>query len=193
MACKIISPNGNILQLLLAVRYRGTRSVLPARSLQQEAPAEDTKEEKLKIQAEPPSSSTNNLIGPPDPVSNIRPVKFQVHPHETSAERTFRQKQAETIQWNQDFWQTHNTKFFQMKDDFVNKLKETKGVKTVSPEELSQFYRSFLNEHRKVHFQYNKEWYKKNISLLWPALQVAIIQMVRRTGERIKDNMNKRL
>ncbi|KAK7490173.1 hypothetical protein BaRGS_00018518 [Batillaria attramentaria] len=174
------SPTGKIFQQLLMLRYQGVGWSLSVRMASSTPKA---KEEKLKIEAEPPKLGTNNWIGPPDPVSNIRPIKFQVHREETHAERMFRQKQAETIQWNQDFWHKHNSKFFKEKEEFVNNLKEIKGVKTVSPEELSQFYRSFLNENRKAHLQYNKEWYKRNISLLWPALQVAVIQAFRRMRE----------
>lgn len=138
-----------------------------------------TKEEKLRIEAEPPDSGTKNWIGPPDPVSNIRPVRFQVHAEETDTERIFRQRQKETIEWNHAFWKKHNATFFKEKEDFVETIKQTTGEKA-SIEELSQFYRKFLNDNRAAHLKYNREWYKKNISLLWPAVQVAVIKMIRR-------------
>lgn len=70
--------------------------------------------EKFRIEAEAPSSNDKIWIGPPDPVSNIRPVKFPDHPDESSIEYKFYKQQAETIQWNQDFWSKHNTKFFKV-------------------------------------------------------------------------------
>ncbi|XP_076463776.1 COA8 family protein CBG23705, mitochondrial-like [Babylonia areolata] len=140
------------------------------------------KEDKLRIEAEPPDSGTNNWIGPPDPVSNIRPVRFQVHADETEVERQFRQHQKETIEWNHTFWKKHNAKFFKEKEDFVEKIKQTEGKKATS-EELSQFYKTFLNENRVGHLKYNRDWYRKNISLLWPAVQVAVIKMMRRVKQ----------
>ncbi|XP_070180080.1 COA8 family protein CBG23705, mitochondrial-like isoform X2 [Littorina saxatilis] len=130
-----------------------------------------SKEEKFKIEAEPPPPGTKDWIGPPDPVSNIRPIKFQVHKNESNTERSFRKQQAANIEWNHDFWQKHNNKFFKEKEDFVEKIKEESGEKA-SSDQLSQFYKKFLDE--------NREWYVKNISLLWPALQVAVIKTIRR-------------
>ncbi|KAL8619605.1 hypothetical protein ACOMHN_019661 [Nucella lapillus] len=137
------------------------------------------KEEKLKIKAEPPVSGTNNWIGPPDPVSNIRPIRFQVHADETLTEDNFRQRQKEMIEWNHVFWKKHNSKFFKEKEDFVGAIKQSTGEKA-TPEELSQFYEKFLNDNKEAHLKYNRDWYKKNISLLWPAVQVTVIQMIRR-------------
>ncbi|XP_025103692.1 APOPT family protein Y39B6A.34, mitochondrial-like [Pomacea canaliculata] len=138
------------------------------------------KEDKFKIEDKPSCSSKNDWIGPPDPISNIRPVKFGEHPEETDTERSFRQQWVTTIQWNQEFWYKHNTKFFKEKDDFVKNIEQNKGESSISLEDLSKFYKTFLDENRKTHLNYNREWYKRNISLLWPAMKVAFIRGLRR-------------
>ena len=71
---------------------------------------------------------------------------------------------------------------FQMKGEFIaRKLKEKYGEsessrKMLSAEEMSQFYKSFLDDHRLIHFQYNKEWYKRNMSNLILAARVWVEQ-----------------
>ncbi|CAL1527130.1 unnamed protein product [Lymnaea stagnalis] len=138
--------------------------------------------QKLKITPKPPDGCTTDLIGPPDTVSNIRPVQFYVPPNETTAEKMFRLRRAEVLEWNQSFWAHHNSKFFKEKDQYIqsHQSKDVDGKPSLSPEELSVFYRSFLNENRVAHLNYNKEWYKKNISMLWPALKVAVIRLRRK-------------
>ena len=71
-------------------------------------------QEKFKIEAEPPSSGTKNWIGPPDPVSNIRPIKFQFDANESETEKRFRKQQDDNIKWNHKFWKEHNAKFFKV-------------------------------------------------------------------------------
>lgn len=52
-----------------------------------------------------------DLIGPPDPVSNLRPIVRRVMLNESVLQQKFRELQDETQQWNQKFWSEHNKKF----------------------------------------------------------------------------------
>ncbi|XP_005101713.1 COA8 family protein CBG23705, mitochondrial [Aplysia californica] len=146
----------------------------------------ETEKKKLKISPEPPVGAKADMIGPPDPTSNIPPIRFYIPPNETATERDFRLRRKEVLEWNQEFWSKHNTKFFKEKELFIRQnMKqpmEGKKKKSLTPEEMSVFYRSFLNENRNSHFQYNKEWYKKNFSLLWPALKVTLIRWRRKVS-----------
>ena len=36
--------------------------------------------------------------------------------------------------------------------------------KTLNAEEMSEFYRIFLNENHSLHLNYNKDWYSKKLS-----------------------------
>ncbi|XP_044753825.1 COA8 family protein CG14806, mitochondrial [Coccinella septempunctata] len=116
-----------------------------------------------------------DLIGPPDPVSNLRPVIRRRCATETKLQEQLRFMQDATHQWNQNFWATHNTKFLREKQKFIDNhqiLGEEKRL--LSAEEMSEFYKKFLDEHWKTHIEYNFSWYKKNFSLLFLALRVNV-------------------
>ncbi|KAG0725367.1 Apoptogenic protein 1, mitochondrial [Chionoecetes opilio] len=54
-----------------------------------------------------------------------------------------------------------------MRQEFIEtKLKEkygdSEGRKTLTADEMSQFYKGFLDDHLSLHTQYNKEWYWRN-------------------------------
>lgn len=55
-----------------------------------------------------------DIIGPPDPVSNLRPIIRRVLFNETKLQRQLRKLQDETQSWNQQFWSVHNTKFIKV-------------------------------------------------------------------------------
>ncbi|XP_071080363.1 COA8 family protein CBG23705, mitochondrial-like [Haliotis cracherodii] len=137
----------------------------------------------------PPENTTNDWVGPPDSVSNIRPVKYFIPPDETLLEKRYRERRQEVWKWNQEFWEEHNKLFVQKKKKYVqstlaDKRASYKGEgdppQTLSADEMSVFYKRFLNDNYKSHIWYNKEWYKKNISLLWPALQVNVSRFMKK-------------
>lgn len=51
------------------------------------------------------------MIGPPDKISNIRPVLFHIPENESLPEKEYRLIRQEVLQWNQEFWTDHNTRF----------------------------------------------------------------------------------
>lgn len=55
-----------------------------------------------------------DLIGPPDPVSKLRPIVRRIVANETVLQQKLRELQDETQEWNQKFWSEHNTKFIQV-------------------------------------------------------------------------------
>ncbi|XP_067681794.1 COA8 family protein CBG23705, mitochondrial-like [Haliotis asinina] len=142
-----------------------------------------------KTNTQPPESSMNDWVGPPHSVSNLRPVKYYIPPNETPLEKNYRERRQEVWKWNQEFWEKHNKSFVQKKEEYVqsklaDKRASFKGEgdppQTLSADEMSIFYKRFLNDNYKNHIWYNKEWYKKNISLLWPALQVSFSRFMTR-------------
>ncbi|KAH9507207.1 Cytochrome c oxidase assembly factor 8 [Bulinus truncatus] len=137
---------------------------------------------KIKIHQQAPIGGKYDWIGPPDPVSNIRPIQFHEPQNETPTEKTFRLRRSKILLWNQNFWAHHNSTFFKAKEDYVlkNQKTDSDGKTSISSDELSVFYKKFLDENRKSHLNYNREWYKHNISLLWPALKVAFIRLRRK-------------
>lgn len=55
-----------------------------------------------------------DYIGPPDPVSNLRPIAFYKPKNESGLEKKYRETREETQDWNQNFWTKHNNSFAQV-------------------------------------------------------------------------------
>nr|CAH7752228.1 unnamed protein product [Callosobruchus chinensis] len=70
-----------------------------------------------------------DLIGPPDPISNLRPIIRNRHLHETPLQQKLREMQDETQSWNQHFWAKHNTRFMKEKLEFINSYQTPGGEK----------------------------------------------------------------
>lgn len=60
---------------------------------------------------------------------------------------------------------------FQEREAYLkNNLPE--GKSNLTADEMSVFYKAFLDKNWKTHLSYNKEWYKKNVTLLGLSIQV---------------------
>lgn len=49
----------------------------------------------------------------------------------------------------------------------------------LTADEMSVFYKAFLDKNWKLHLNYNKEWYKKNFTLLRLAIRVKLNKLFR--------------
>lgn len=109
----------------------------------------------------------NNVdsVGPPDPVSNLRPVKYHVPKNESLAERRLRLKRIEVAEWNSQFWTGHNVRFAKERDAYKKRLAE-RGISAATADQMSEFYKDFLDRNWRTHLTYNFEWYKRNISIV---------------------------
>lgn len=109
----------------------------------------------------------NNVdsVGPPDPVSNLRPIKYHIPANESSAERHLRLKRIEVAEWNHQFWTSHNVRFIKEREAYKKHLAE-KGVSAATADQMSEFYKDFLDRNWRTHLTYNFEWYKRNISIV---------------------------
>lgn len=56
-----------------------------------------------------------DYIGPPDKVSNLRPVLRHIPEDETPIEKVLRLKRIEVEKWNQNFWTNHNQNFIKVR------------------------------------------------------------------------------
>lgn len=70
--------------------------------------------ETKSIQAPSPNKISSDMIGPPDPVSNLRKIIFKKPKDETNLERKYRILRNEVQEWNQNFWTQHNSRFFKV-------------------------------------------------------------------------------
>ena len=59
-----------------------------------------------------------DMIGTPDPISNLRPVKYYIPSNETAEEREWRESCQRVDAFNEDFWQKNNTLFMNAKAEF---------------------------------------------------------------------------
>ena len=112
-----------------------------------------------------------DLIGPPRKGSNLRPVKFAIRDNETELEVRLRELRQETQKFNQDWWTKHNKDFKDGREDFIKHILETKypdepDKTTLSADEMSIFYREFMNKQWASHLQYNKDWQRRNWSII---------------------------
>ncbi|XP_054288714.1 COA8 family protein CG14806, mitochondrial-like [Macrosteles quadrilineatus] len=117
-----------------------------------------------------------DMIGPPDPVSNLRPIKFHIPANETSIEKRLRLKRQEVQQWNQDFWASHNSKFVKERKEFMA-TNQSESSEQMSADEMSVFYKAFLDKNWRTHLDYNVEWYKKNAFLVLLHIQVKLSRL----------------
>ncbi|XP_002730791.1 COA8 family protein Y39B6A.34, mitochondrial-like [Saccoglossus kowalevskii] len=130
-----------------------------------------------------PSQVQNNWIGPPDKLSNIRTVKYGIPENESKVKKEYRLMREETDKFNHLFWTEHNAAFIKAKEIFIeskldgsgDKLVDEDGTKHVlTAEEMAEFYRDFLNCRHQELKDYNREWYKRNLQMLWPAIKANI-------------------
>ncbi|KAI8075245.1 hypothetical protein BC940DRAFT_287835 [Gongronella butleri] len=117
----------------------------------------------------------SDMIGLPDPVSNLRPVKYYVRPNETDEEQRWREHQQQVDAFNQTFWTNNNTMFSQAKKDYEAQL--IASGQEVTPEALSIFYKDFLDKAYDRQMAYNKAWWKHNLAMLYPGLKAALRNM----------------
>ncbi|KAE9413039.1 hypothetical protein Angca_004603, partial [Angiostrongylus cantonensis] len=97
--------------------------------------------------------------------------------NESDLERQYREAREELNRWNSAFWAKHNSLFDTKKARFVEQRKKELGrIEQISANDLSVFYKQFLDSQYTSMMAYNKEWYLRNISLCWPALRVNFIR-----------------
>ncbi|XP_015437023.1 PREDICTED: apoptogenic protein 1, mitochondrial [Dufourea novaeangliae] len=117
-----------------------------------------------------------DAIGPPDPVSNLRPIIFARPQNETDLEKKYREAREDTQIWNQNFWTSHNASFIEERKRFQNKLK-AQGKDTITADDMSVFYKQFLDKNWKSHLNYNISWYKRNVKLLCLEIWVRVSKL----------------
>ncbi|KAI4503042.1 hypothetical protein M0802_002086 [Mischocyttarus mexicanus] len=116
-------------------------------------------------------------IGNPDPISHLRPIIFKKPYNESKLEKEYREARENTQLWNQTFWTKHNNSFIQERRKFQETLK-TQGKTSLTADEMSVFYKYFLDKNWRLHFDYNVSWYRKNVYLLLLELRVKISKLI---------------
>ena len=124
-------------------------------------------------------NTKENIIGPHHPVSNLRVIKFKIEPNESPLQKKLRHYRQDTQDFHHQFWTQHNTEFVEAREKFVKNLLQErypneKNKRTISISEMSEFYKSFLDSKWKSHLNYNLEWQRRNITILFLGFFVSI-------------------
>ena len=91
--------------------------------------------------------------------------------NETPLQVDLRLRRLEVEQWNHDFWANHNKRFYDEKKVYIRKMQKP-NEESVGADNMSIFYKDFLDKNRRVHVFYNISWHLKNFELLIMAGQV---------------------
>ncbi|XP_077476803.1 cytochrome c oxidase assembly factor 8 [Stigmatopora argus] len=141
----------------------------------------------------PAPSATHDWIGPPNPLSNLRPIIYRKGKNESEVERRLRNMRQDTEDWNHIFWAEQNLMFAKEKDAFIVSHLKTKGLtecdqkgrrRTLSSEEMSIFYKNFLDKNRVRHACYNREWYRRNLSITFLMARVALHNLWKKVKDK---------
>uniref|UniRef100_A0A8B9C3Q4 Cytochrome c oxidase assembly factor 8 n=1 Tax=Anser brachyrhynchus TaxID=132585 RepID=A0A8B9C3Q4_9AVES len=127
----------------------------------------------------PPAHSRHDWIGPPDRLSNLRPVIFHVPQDESALERRLREARQDTQAWNQQFWAQQNASFQQSIFTFLRQNLFSGQKATLNAEEMADFYKDFLSKNFRKHMRYNRDWYKRNFTITFLMGQVALVRALR--------------
>ncbi|XP_034248928.1 COA8 family protein CG14806, mitochondrial [Thrips palmi] len=133
-----------------------------------------------KHQPPNPAEIKNDMIGPPNQLSNLRPVVFSIPRNESKLEREFRLERDKVQKWNEDFWIRHNSAFLKESNEFRHKKLQSStdsDNKSLSAEEMSEYYKNFLDKNWRLHVSYNFQWYRKNFNLLYMAFKVQLSKL----------------
>lgn len=131
----------------------------------------------------PAATSKHDWIGPPDRLSNLRPIIYHIPENETPQERKLRRLRQETEDWNHEFWTNQNFTFSKEKEEYVRSQLSAKGLserdedgrkRTLSIEEMAVFYKHFLDKNIGRHASYNREWYRRNFTITLLMAKVAL-------------------
>ncbi|XP_031436249.1 cytochrome c oxidase assembly factor 8 isoform X2 [Clupea harengus] len=139
----------------------------------------------------PSSGSKHDWIGPPDRLSNLRPIIYHIPENETPQERRLRHLRQETEDWNHQFWTNQNITFNREKEEYILAQLKAKGLAerdengkkhTLNSEQMAVFYKDFLDQNYKRHSSYNREWYRRNFTITLLMARVALLRAWRRLG-----------
>ncbi|KAM9477546.1 cytochrome c oxidase assembly factor 8 isoform 2-T2 [Clarias gariepinus] len=122
----------------------------------------------------PAPTSKYDWIGPPDRLSNLRPIIYHIPENETQLERKLRHLRQETEDWNHEFWTIQNVTFSKEKEEYIQAQLKAKGLterdengrkRNLTSEEMAAFYKYFLDKNCIKHAAYNKDWYRRNFTI----------------------------
>ncbi|KAG2184500.1 hypothetical protein INT43_000409 [Umbelopsis isabellina] len=136
-----------------------------------------------------------DMIGTPDPVSNLRPVRYFIPLDESPEDKEWRLHRQRVDDFNESFWSANNALFINAQADFEDQSRifysigspppvRARGEK-VTAEALSVFYKDFLDKAYERQMAYNKQWWKENIGMLYPGAKAAMRQLTQKRKHEV--------
>ncbi|KAF9365186.1 hypothetical protein BGX34_010990 [Mortierella sp. NVP85] len=122
------------------------------------------------------------LVGNPHPVSNLRPIIYPIPKNESEEDRHFRERRERVDAFNQHFWVNNNAMFIKAKEEYEEKIRAQNGGQPVTTEELSIFYKDFLDKAYERQMNYNRQWWIENIGLLLPSAKAVLRKWTSRSS-----------
>ncbi|XP_061599597.1 cytochrome c oxidase assembly factor 8 [Cololabis saira] len=142
----------------------------------------------------PAASSKYDWMGPPHPLSNLRPIIYHIPEDESELDQRLRKLRQDTEDWNHDFWAKQNISFNKEKEAFIISQLTAKGLtlrdkdgrrRTLDTDEMAVFYKNFLDKNRIRHANYNKDWYRRNFTITLLMARVALNGIWRTVMDRL--------
>ncbi|KAK3844735.1 MAG: hypothetical protein J3R72DRAFT_397804 [Linnemannia gamsii] len=129
---------------------------------------------KKRESLDPAQNRDKLLVGNPHSVSNLRPILYPIPANESKEDRLFREQRERVDAFNQNFWVSNNAMFNKAKAEYEEKVRAQNGDQPVTTDELSLFYKDFLDKAYERQLNYNRQWWIENINLLFPAAKAAV-------------------
>ncbi|TFY78342.1 hypothetical protein EWM64_g5666 [Hericium alpestre] len=129
-----------------------------------------------------------NRIGPPDPISNLRPILYDDplpphaedlrHPYSLSefrggdtVEYQWKLQRQQLDAWNHAFWTNSNTRFEAAKDAVLSSIPET-ATPDARERALADFYKHWVIQESSRQEAYNREWRRRSFEEIKLAARV---------------------
>ncbi|KAI8320215.1 hypothetical protein GQ54DRAFT_248820, partial [Martensiomyces pterosporus] len=109
------------------------------------------------------------LVGPPHPISNIRPVRFYIPSDETPQEKAYRELREDAVARDHEFWLDNNTRFEKGKMEFEQTMAEKNGE--CSLDDLSVYYKQYQVDSYRRHLEYNRYVWRRNLQMVLPGIR----------------------
>jgi apoptogenic protein 1 len=80
--------------------------------------------------------------------------------------------------------------FVKEREQFIKDGQKKKALaggdskETLSADEMSVFYKQFLDKNWQVHVKYNAEWYRKNIGLMLQSFKIQVLKTLGRLSKQ---------
>lgn len=122
--------------------------------------------------------SERRIVSKPQLLSRLRYVEVIKRQDETDAERDYRLHYESIQNWNNKYWAENNELFNRSKADYIKRnFGNINEQEALSHDQLSDFYRDFLEESRDRHVEYNRIWYGNHLSLLHSSINAKLSRL----------------